>query len=112
MNATGLRYTEIILVDRGRIELPPKPCKGPVLPLSLTAHYRFLRVPTIFLKDSLGLSRMEEFNNLVLLLACQSQEQGPSAQGTQFLRLSQKLVPHDRIELPSSDYKTDVLPFN
>ena len=22
------------------------------------------------------------------------------------------LVPHDRIELPSSDYKTDVLPFN
>ena len=26
------------MVDRGRIELPPKPCKGPVLPLSLTAQ--------------------------------------------------------------------------
>lgn len=26
------------MVDRGRIELPPEPCKGPVLPLSLTAH--------------------------------------------------------------------------
>ena len=33
-----LHYNEINLVDRGRIELPPKPCKGPVLPLSLTAH--------------------------------------------------------------------------
>ena len=27
-----------LLVDRGRIELPPKPCKGLVLPLSLTAR--------------------------------------------------------------------------
>ena len=27
-----------ILVDRGRIELPPKACKAPVLPLSLTAR--------------------------------------------------------------------------
>ena len=26
------------LVDRGRIELPPKPCKGLMLPLSLTAQ--------------------------------------------------------------------------
>ena len=26
------------MVDRGRIELPPKACKAPVLPLSLTAH--------------------------------------------------------------------------
>jgi len=26
------------MVDRGRIELPPKTCKAPVLPLSLTAH--------------------------------------------------------------------------
>ena len=31
-------YAAIYLVDRGRIELPPKPCKGLVLPLSLTAQ--------------------------------------------------------------------------
>ena len=35
---------------------------------------------------------MGKFNYLVLLLVCQAQEQGPSAQGTQSLRLSQKLV--------------------
>jgi hypothetical protein len=26
------------MVEDGRIELPPKPCKGPVLPLSLIPH--------------------------------------------------------------------------
>ena len=35
-----LHYNEINLVDRGRIELPLKRCKRPVLPLSLTAHYK------------------------------------------------------------------------
>jgi hypothetical protein len=33
-----LRHIRKILVDRKRIELLPSPCKGDVLPLSLTAH--------------------------------------------------------------------------
>ena len=42
-NGFGDRRTAIILprnylVDRKRIELLPEPCKGPVLPLSLTAQ--------------------------------------------------------------------------
>lgn len=33
-----LSYTQIVLVDRRRIELLLERCKRPVLPLSLTAH--------------------------------------------------------------------------
>jgi hypothetical protein len=35
-----LSYTRVVIfmVDRKRIELFPKACKAPVLPLSLTAH--------------------------------------------------------------------------
>ena len=43
---------------------------------------RFSKCPTIFLKDSLDCLVWESLINLVLLLVCQAQEQGPSAQGT------------------------------
>ena len=37
-----LHHTRFKMVDRKRIELFPKACKAPVLPLSLTAHLKIL----------------------------------------------------------------------
>ena len=38
------------MVDRKRIELFPKACKAPVLPLSLTAHLKILHQYIVFVK--------------------------------------------------------------
>ena len=39
------------MVDRKRIELFPKACKAPVLPLSLTAHLKILHQYIVFVKS-------------------------------------------------------------
>ena len=48
-----LSYTRdaIFMVDRKRIELFPKACKAPVLPLSLTAHLKILHPYIVFVKS-------------------------------------------------------------
>ena len=46
-----LHHTRALnLVDRKRIELFPKACKAPVLPLSLTAHTKNLHQYIVFVK--------------------------------------------------------------
>ena len=41
------------MVDRKRIELFPKACKAPVLPLSLTAHLKILHQYIVFVKSKI-----------------------------------------------------------
>ncbi len=45
-----LHHTRFKMVDRKRIELFPKACKAPVLPLSLTAHLKILHQYIVFVK--------------------------------------------------------------
>ncbi len=46
-----LHHTRFKMVDRKRIELFPKACKAPVLPLSLTAHLKILHQYIVFVKS-------------------------------------------------------------
>ena len=75
--------TRIHLVDRRGIEPRPMPCKGIVLPLSLSAR---------------KLSNLKLLYQKMLLMSS--------------LLSKTNLVPLDRIELPNPDYKTGVIPFN
>ena len=46
-----LHHTRFKMVDRKRLELFPKACKAPVLPLSLTAHLKILHQYIVFVKS-------------------------------------------------------------
>ena len=66
------------MVDRKRIELFPKACKAPVLPLSLTAHYysyivtKISKTQTVLLysKKTCGTcaQTLKEYSNRVFVL--------------------------------------------
>ena len=79
-----------LLVDRKRIELLPSPCKGDVLPLSLTAHLKQL-VRVVWFEHTISCSQSRRNNQTIL-------------------HSVKTLVPPVWIEQTVTDYKTVGLP--
>ena len=103
-----LHHTRFKMVDRKRIELFPKACKAPVLPLSLTAHLKILHQYIVFVKSK------------IYPILSGSDSSGSDIQGCivslTLLDVSTqhahhyKLVGDDGIEPPQADSKSAALP--
>ena len=108
------------MVDRKRIELFPKACKAPVLPLSLTAHLKILHQYIVFVKskNKNWMTTTCEYTRISLLCSIYHMSNSFNFSLLYLLMvacynsntLTVKLVGDDGIEPPQADSKSAALP--